>query len=285
MKSSFFQLPSSLNCNGTLIDISTPRIMGIVNITPDSFYAKSRTAEADFVEQVQTHLEAGASIIDIGAISTRPKANLYDTETEKNRLKTILSLVKKHFPKICFSLDTFRADVARWAVEDYGIAMINDVSAGDLDEMMFRTVADLQVPYCMMHMQGTPETMQDNPQYDDVTQEIIEYFAPKVMQLQRLGVNDILLDPGFGFGKTLNHNYELLSHLSDFRLFELPLLVGVSRKSMVFRLLDTTPEEALNGTTAVHVLALLGGASVLRVHDVKEAREAIRIVQKYKEFD
>ena len=269
-----------INVNGSLLDLSQPRVMGILNVTPDSFYAGSRTqTEAEIVRRVKQIVSEGAAIIDIGAYSSRPNADNVSAREEMERLRMGLKILFEIQPDAVVSVDTFRADVARMCVEEYGVAIINDIAAGEMDANMFHTVAALNVPYIMMHMQGTPKSMQQHPHYDNLLKEVFLYFARKVQQLRDLGVKDIILDPGFGFGKTMEHNYELLSHLEEFRIFELPLLVGVSRKSMIYRLLDITPQEALNGTTVLDTICLLKGADILRVHDVKEAVETVRIVQ------
>ena len=269
-----------INVNGSLLDLSQPRVMGILNVTPDSFYAGSRTqTEAEIVRRVKQIVSEGAAIIDIGAYSSRPNADNVSAREEMERLRMGLKILFEIQPDAVVSVDTFRADVARMCVEEYGVAILNDIAAGEMDADMFHTVAALNVPYIMMHMQGTPQSMQQHPHYDNLLEEVLLYFARKVQQLRDLGVKDIILDPGFGFGKTIEHNYELLSHLEDFRIFELPLLVGVSRKSMIYRLLDITPQEALNGTTVLDTICLLKGADILRVHDVKEAVETVRIVQ------
>ena len=269
-----------INVNGSLLDLSQPRVMGILNVTPDSFYAGSRTqTEAEIVRRVKQIVSEGAAIIDIGAYSSRPNADNVSAREEMERLRMGLKILFEIQPDAVASVDTFRADVARMCVEEYGFAIINDIAAGEMDANMFHTVAALNVPYIMMHMQGTPQSMQQHPHYDNLLKEVFLYFARKVQLLRDLGVKDIILDPGFGFGKTMEHNYELLSHLEEFRIFELPLLVGVSRKSMIYRLLDITPQEALNGTTVLDTICLLKGADILRVHDVKEAVETVRIVQ------
>lgn len=269
-----------INVNGSLLDLSQPRVMGILNVTPDSFYAGSRTqTEAEIVRRVKQIVSEGAAIIDIGAYSSRPNADNVSAREEMERLRMGLKILFEIQPDAVVSVDTFRADVARMCVEEYGVAIINDIAAGEMDANMFHTVAALNVPYIMMHMQGTPQSMQQHPHYDNLLKEVFLYFARKVQQLRDLGVKDIILDSGFGFGKTMEHNYELLSHLEEFRIFELPLLVGVSRKSMIYRLLDITPQEALNGTTVLDTICLLKGADILRVHDVKEAVETVRIVQ------
>ena len=275
--------PLYINVNGRLMDLSEPQVMGILNVTPDSFYAGSRSeTEKDIVQRLHQIIDEGASIIDIGGYSSRSNAEHISAEEEMNRLRNGLEIIRKHSPNAVVSVDTFRADVAKMCVEEYGVAIINDISAGQMDEQMFPTIAKLGVPYIIMHMKGTPQDMQVSPKYDHFLKEIFYYFSEKVQKLRDLGVKDIIIDPGFGFGKTLEHNYELMNHLEEFSLFELPLLVGVSRKSMIYKLLGTTPEEALNGTTALHTIALLKGANILRVHDVKEAVESIKTVQKMK---
>lgn len=271
--------PKYINVNGSLLDLSTPCVMGILNITPDSFYSGSRMqTEAEIAGRVTQIIAEGARIIDVGAYSSRPNAENVSAKEEMERLRSGLEILFKVQPDAIVSVDTFRADVARMCVEEYGVAIINDIAAGEMDEDMFRTVAQLNVPYIMMHMQGTPQNMQQHPHYDNLLKDIFQYFARKVQQLRDLGVKDMILDPGFGFGKTLEHNYELLSHLEEFRIFELPLLVGVSRKSMIYRLLGTTPQEALNGTTVLDTICLLKGVNILRVHDVREAVETVKIV-------
>lgn len=275
--------PTYINVNGRLLDLTQPRVMGILNVTPDSFYADSRQqTEQEIVRRVDQILAEGGDMIDIDAYSSRPQADHISPEEEMRRLRTGLEIIRRHHPDSIVSVDTFRADVARMCVEEYGVDMINDIAAGEMDAQMFATVAQLQVPYIIMHMQGTPQNMQLHPHYDNLLKEIFLYFSRKIQQLRDLGVKDILLDPGFGFGKTLEHNYQLMNHLEEFRLFELPLLVGVSRKSMIYRLLGGTPDDALNGTTVLHTLALQKGAHILRVHDVKAAVEVVKIVQALK---
>ena len=272
-----------INVNGFLLDLSSPCVMGILNVTPDSFYAGSRMqTEIDITHRIEQIVGEGAGIIDVGAYSSRPNAENVSPAEEMERLRMGLGILRKVQPDAVVSVDTFRADVARMCVEEYGVAIINDIAAGEMDGDMFRTVADLNVPYIMMHMQGTPQNMQQNPHYDNLLKEVFMYFARKVQQLRDLGVKDIILDSGFGFGKTVEHNYELLAHLEEFRIFELPLLAGVSRKSMIYRLLGTTPQEALNGTTVLDTICLLKGADILRVHDVREAVETVKIVEAMK---
>ena len=273
--------PQYINANGRLMDLSEPQVMGILNVTPDSFYAGSHgVTEGYIIDRIHQIMNEGASIIDIGACSTRPGADEVSIEEEMSRLRMGLELIRKHRPDAIVSVDTYRADVAKMCVEEYGAAIINDISAGQMDEQMFPTIARLGIPYIIMHMKGTPKDMQVNPQYDHFLKEVFYYFSEKVQRLRDLGVKDIIIDPGFGFGKTLEHNYELMNHLEEFALFELPLLVGASRKSMIYKYLSITPEEALNGTTTLNTIALLKGANILRVHDVRQAMESIKIVQK-----
>ena len=276
-------IPLYINVNGKLMDLSEPQVMGILNITPDSFYAGSRgITEHSIIGRLHQIMGEGASIVDIGACSTRPGADDVSMEEEMSRLRTGLELVRKHRPDAIVSIDTFRADVAKMCVEEYGASIINDISAGQMDEQMFPAIARLGVPYIIMHMKGTPKDMQICPQYDHFLKEIFYFFSEKVQKLRDLGVKDIIIDPGFGFGKTLEHNYQLMNHLEEFKLFELPVLVGISRKSMIYKLLETTPEEALNGTTALNAIAIQKGAHILRVHDVKEAVETVKIIGKMK---
>lgn len=280
------KIPNYINVNGRLLDLSTPQVMGILNITPDSFYAGSRMqTEEEIAVRARQIIDEGASIIDMGAYSSRPNAEHITAEEEMRRLRTGLEIVNRNHPDAIISVDTFRAGVAEQCVKDYGVAIVNDISAGEMDEHMFRTVAELGVPYIMMHMLGTPQNMQKEPHYDNLLREIFLYFARKVQQLRDLGGKDIILDPGFGFGKTLDHNYELMAHLDEFRIFELPVLVGVSRKSMIYKLLGGTPHDSLNGTTVLDTVALMKGANILRVHDVRQAVEAVRIVEKMRDVN
>lgn len=270
-----------LTVKGRLISLKTPLVMGILNVTPDSFYAESRKqTEKAIEERIQTILREGGDMIDLGGYSSRPDAAEVSPKEEMRRLAFALETINKHYSDLIVSVDTFRADVARQCVEEYGVGIINDISGGELDAAMFQTVAALQVPYILMHMRGTPQLMQQYTDYDDMMREIMLYFAEKVRQLRLLGVNDIIIDPGFGFSKTTDQNYELMAHLKEFRLLGLPLLVGISRKSMIYRLLDITPAESLNGTTVLNTYSLLNGADILRVHDVKAAVEAVHIVSK-----
>lgn len=272
----------SLNIKGTIISLEKPVIMGILNVTPDSFFAGSRKeTEKEIDERIQAILNEGAAIIDLGGYSSRPDAVPVDEQEEIERLKTALELIKRHYPDTIVSVDSFRSGVARYCVEEYGVSIINDISGGELDPDMFETVAQLQVPYILMHMRGTPQTMQSLTDYTNMMEEVLLHLASRVKQLHLLGVNDIIIDPGFGFSKTLEQNYQLMHHLNDFEILELPLLVGISRKSMIYKLLQTTPEESLNGTTVLNTIALLNGANILRVHDVKAANEAVSLVSKY----
>lgn len=255
--------------------------MGILNATPDSFFAGSRKqTETEIQLRVQQILEEGADIIDVGAYSTRPGAAEVTLEEEWQRLAPALQIVRREAPSALISIDTFRAEIAKRCVEELGASIVNDISGGDADAQMFETVAALRVPYILMHCQGTPQTMQLSPQYKNVTAEIMTDLSRKVRRLRELGMRDIVLDPGFGFGKTLDHNYELLRHLDDFRVFHLPVLVGVSRKSMITRALGITADEALNGTTALHAFSVMKGANILRVHDVKAAVEVVKLYER-----
>lgn len=268
-----------INVNGRLMDLSTPQIMGILNLTPDSFYAGSRKqSEKEIVDRTRQIISEGGSIIDVGAYSSRPNATDVPVKEEMERLRRGLAFIFREEPEAIVSVDTFRADVARMCVEEFGVAIVNDISAGELDKDMFSTIARLKVPYVMMHMKGTPQDMQTHPHYDNPLKEILYYFSEKKQRLHDLGAKDLIIDPGFGFGKTLEQNYELLAKLEDFSIFGLPVLVGVSRKSMIYNLLGTNPQGALNGTTAANTIALMKGADILRVHDVRAAAEAVKIV-------
>ncbi len=275
----------TLNLRGKLYSLCEPKIMGILNVTPDSFYAESRTSDEEHIAvRVQQLMDDGADMIDIGGYSSRPGADDVSPEEEMNRLRRGLRVVRRLYPEVPISVDTFRADVARMCVEEEGADIINDISGGMMDRQMFRTVARLGVPYILMHMQGTPDTMQQAPHYDNLRREVMLYFAERIDRLCQMGAKDIIVDPGFGFGKTLEHNYELFHHLDDFNLFNLPLLVGISRKSMIYKLLGGTPQTSLNGTTVLNTIALMKGVHILRVHDVKEVVEAKRIVMKMTEW-
>jgi dihydropteroate synthase len=266
-----------LNFKNKKLDLSTPAVMGILNVTPDSFFDGGKYMdEKSILAQTEKMLLEGADIIDIGACSTRPGSAPVSEEEEIKRLLPAIQLVKKKFPDAIISADTFRSNVAKLAVSE-GADMLNDISGGTMDEKMFDTVAKLSIPYILMHIQGTPQTMQSNPQYKNVVAEVINYFIHRTNLARAKGIQQIIIDPGFGFGKTIEHNYELLKNLSSFKKLKLPILVGVSRKSMINKILGTKPEDALNGTTVIHTIALTGGANILRVHDVKEAKEVIKI--------
>lgn len=274
----------TINCKGNLIDLSIPKVMGILNTTPDSFFDGGKYKEEKILlNQVEKMLTDGATFIDIGAYSSKPGANFVSEEEELNRLLPVIELVLAKFPETIFSIDTFRSHVAEKAIEN-GAAIVNDISAGMLDEKMLETVARLQVPYIMMHMKGNPKTMQSLANYEDVIKEMMFYFSEQIQKARGFGLNDIIIDPGFGFAKTLENNYEVLQKLEYFSFLELPMLVGVSRKSMIYRLLECTPNEALNGTTVLNVLALQKGASILRVHDVKEAVECVKLLEMSKKI-
>lgn len=270
----------TLNLRGKLYPLDEPKIMGILNVTPDSIYAESRTSDdIHIAERVKQMMEEGADMIDIGGYSSRPGADDVTPQEEMERLRRGIRIVRKLYPEVPLSVDTFRADVARMCIEEEGADIINDIAAGMMDRQMFKTVARLGVPYIMMHMQGTPATMQIAPHYDNLRREVMLYFAERIDRLCQMGAKDIIVDPGFGFGKTVAHNYELMNHLEDFNIFKLPILVGISRKSMIYKLLGGTPQTSLNGTTVLNTIALTKGAHILRVHDVKQAVEAKRIWQ------
>ena len=270
----------TINCNGNLIDLNSPKVMGILNCTPDSFFDGGKYKnENEILSQVEKMLSEGATFIDLGAYSSKPNAAFVSEEEETNRLLPIVDLLVKHFPDILLSIDTFRASVAEKAIQS-GAVIINDISAGSLDQNMFSTVARLQVPYIMMHMKGTPQTMQTLTQYQNICKEMRYYFSEKAAQARQLGINDLIIDPGFGFAKTTEQNFEVLQKLELFNTLNLPLLVGVSRKSMIYKTLEITPQESLNGTSILNTIALQKGAKILRVHDIKEAVQCIELVQK-----
>lgn len=270
----------TINCNGKLIDLSTPKVMGILNCTPDSFYDGGKyKSESQFLSQVEKMLSEGATFVDIGAYSSKPNAEFVSEEEELNRLLPVIELVLKFFPETIISVDTFRSKIAQSAIEN-GAAIINDISAGNLDEEMLETVAKLQVPYIMMHMKGTPQSMQTLTQYDNICKEMLFYFSERVGKARSFGINDIIIDPGFGFAKSLEQNYEVMQKLELFQMLELPLLVGISRKSMIYKTLETTAENSLNGTTFLNAISLQKGANILRVHDVKEAVESVKLFNK-----
>lgn len=267
----------TINCNGRLIDLNEPKIMGILNTTPNSFYDSGSSQSMDLIlDKVEKYLSEGADILDIGGYSTKPGAEEVSEQEEIDRTAPVIEAISTKYPETIISVDTFRGNVAREAVKA-GASIINDVSGWELDENMFPTIADLNVPYILMHMKGTPQTMQNEPEYNDVTLEVNEYFAKKIAQLKAAKVKDIILDPGFGFAKTLEHNYELFSKMEALGFGEFPLLVGISRKSMIYKLVDSTPQEALNGTSILNIVALQKGAKILRVHDVKAAKETLQI--------
>ena len=273
----------TLNLRHQLFELREPQIMGILNVTPDSFYASSRKqTDQDIAERVEQMIREEADMIDIGAYSSRPGADDVTAEEEMERLRHGLRIIRSIAPEIPVSVDTFRADVAKMAIEEGGADLINDISGGMMDKQMFRTVAHLGVPYILMHMQGTPADMQVNPHYDNVRNEVMLYFAERIDRLYQMGAKDIIVDPGFGFGKTIEHNYELMHHLEDFHELHCPLLVGISRKSMIYRYLGGTPDTALNGTSILNTISLMKGAHILRVHDVKEAVEAKKLYLKMK---
>ncbi|WP_404982349.1 dihydropteroate synthase [Capnocytophaga granulosa] len=268
---------TQINCKGELICFDTPKVMGILNITPDSFYAQSRTTPAEVLRKAEQMLEEGATFVDIGGYSSRPNAQEVSPQEELQRVVPVVEALVKHFPDIRISVDTFRAEVARESLEA-GACIINDISAGQIDPAIWEVVAHYQVPYIAMHMRGTPQTMQTYTEYDKLTKDILYYFSQIKDKARQLRINDLIIDPGFGFSKTLAQNYELMQQLALFKALECPILVGISRKSMIYKLLDTTPETALNGTTVLNTFALLHGADILRVHDVKEAVECVKIV-------
>jgi dihydropteroate synthase len=278
-KDTFFSRKATINVNGEIVDISSPCIMGIVNITPDSFYSGSRYTEIDnILKRVRQITNEGAKFIDIGAFSSRPGAQEIDEKTEKERLKLPLFEIRKKFPQAIISVDTYRSAIAEWTIGEFGVGLINDISGGTIDAKMFSTIARLRIPYILMHMRGKPENMQEHAKYNNVTKEIITELSLKVLKLRELSINDIIIDPGFGFAKTIPQNYQILNQLDIFRVFELPILVGLSRKSMIYKILNTSPADALNGTIVLNTIALLKGVNILRVHDVKEANEVIKLV-------
>jgi dihydropteroate synthase len=267
----------TINCKGQLIDLSTPKVMGILNVTPDSFYDGGKFIyDKEILVQVEKMLQDGATFIDIGGQSSKPNAVIVSVDDELDRVLSVINLILKNFPDAILSIDTFNSKVARLGIES-GAAIINDISAGMLDDEMMKTVAQLQVPYIMMHMRGTPQTMQKLTNYDNLIKEILFYFSEKVAQARRLGINDLIIDPGFGFAKTVEQNFELLNKLELLQMLELPILAGVSRKSMIYKTLETSAENALNGTTVLNTIALTKGANIVRVHDVKEAVESVKL--------
>jgi dihydropteroate synthase len=275
--------PKYINIRGKLLDLGVPRVMGIINITPDSFYEGSRvSSDEDVLKLAASMINDGADILDVGGYSSRPYADDVSPEEEKKRVLGAITIISRNFPGAVISIDTFRSDIAFEAVTRCGAHIINDISGGEADDKMFSLVRELNVPYIMMHMKGNPGTMQEDPVYEDLISDILKWFGSRIVALQSAGVKDIILDPGIGFGKTINNNFEILRRLGDFAVTGLPLLVGVSRKSMIWKTLDLTPGEALNGTTVLNSAALLVGADIIRVHDVKEAKEAVKLVQRLK---
>jgi len=269
----------TINCKGNLIDLSIPKVMGILNITPDSFYDGGKYKNVnDILNQAEKMLADGATFIDIGAYSSRPGAEHVSGEEELQRILPVIELLLKQFPEMLISVDTFRSVIAKETITA-GAAIVNDISGGNMDTQMFETVAKLQVPYILLHMQGTPQNMQENPSYENVTTELIKFFSEKIHQLNLLKLNDVIIDVGFGFGKTTKHNFQLLKELHFFKSLQVPILAGISRKSMLYKTLDITAQEALNATTSANTIALLNGAKILRVHDVKEAMESVKIFQ------
>jgi dihydropteroate synthase len=275
-----------LNIKGTLVALDRALIMGILNVTPDSFYAGSRQCdESSVICRIETIIAEGGDMVDLGGYSSRPDAADVSIEEEWSRIEPALKILSKRFASLPVSVDTFRSEIARRAIEEYGAALINDISGGGIDKEMFKTVARLNVPYILMHMRGAPKTMQQYTQYENINEDIMLYFAGKIRELHLLGVNDIIVDPGLGFSKTLEQNYKVMHFLEEYsRLLECPVLVGISRKSMIYKLLDGTPEESLNGTTVLNTFALLNGADILRVHDVRQAVEAVKIVGEIKKY-
>jgi len=270
----------TINCKGNLIDLSAPKVMGILNITPNSFYDGGKfKSESDILNQVEKMLFEGATFIDIGAYSSKPNADFVSENEENNRILPIINIILRHFPSTLISIDTFRSGIAKSSIEN-GACIINDISAGSLDENMMQTVADLRVPFIMMHMRGTPQTMQKLTDYENIIKEMIYYFSEKINKARSLGINDLIIDPGFGFAKTLDQNYEILKNFELLKMLEMPILAGISRKSMVYKPLGITAQEALNGTTALNTIALSKGAKILRVHDVKEAVECVKLMDK-----
>ena len=281
-KYNFFAPKTTLNCRGKIINLSAPLVMGILTITPDSFFDGGALTNSESVlKKARLMIAEGADILDLGAASSKPGSPLIDPDTEQQRLMPALTAIKDRFPEITISVDTYHASTAARAVEA-GAHIINDISAGHIDEQMMRVAAEYRTPYIMMHMLGTPESMQKNISYNDLIQEIIAYFSNRIELARKFGIHDLIIDPGIGFGKTLEQNYQMLANLHYFQIFELPILLGLSRKSMINKVLDVAPQEALNGTTVLNSIALLQGAHILRVHDVKQAKEAIKIVSQYK---
>ncbi len=280
----FLKRKRSINLGGELLDFTLPCVMGVINVTPDSFYDGSTfTTEIEMLERVEQMVSEGALIIDVGSVSTRPGAEMISTKEELSRLIPAVKAIRRHFPEMPLSVDTFRSWVALRVIEEIGPVIVNDISGGNIDAKMFETIGRIQAPYILTHIQGTPQHMQDDPYYRDVIHDVSAELSEGVRRLTKYGAADIMIDPGFGFGKNLDHNFTLLNRLDSFKVFQLPVVVGLSRKSMVWKVLETTPEESLNGTTVLNTMALIGGADILRVHDVKPAVEAIRLFLQLKE--
>lgn len=275
----------TINCRGKLLDLSKPQIMGIINLSPDSFFDGGKyTNQNEVLKLVEKMLEEGADLLDLGGQSTRPGSQRINAEIELQRLLPYIESILKHFPESILSIDTYHSEVAKHAIYQ-GASIINDISGGTMDERMFETIAELRVPYIMMHIQGRPETMQQNPTYENITLEVLDYFTLKTNQLKKLGISDIIIDPGFGFGKNVEHNYQLLAEMHHLSILGYPILAGISRKSMICKVLEIKAMDALNGTTALHMLALQKGAKILRVHDVKEAKECVKIWNEFEPYD
>lgn len=280
----FLKRKNSINLGEYLFDLSIPSVMGVINLTPDSFYdGGTLTNEVEMLERVEMMVAEGASIIDVGAVSTRPGADIVSLKDELDRLLPAVVAIRKYFPEVALSIDTYRSWIAVRVIDEVGPVIVNDISGGSLDSKMFESIAHLQVPYILTHIQGTPLNMQENPVYQDVVREVSNTLSDGVRKLTKYGVSDILIDPGFGFGKNIMHNYQMLNRLDSLKVFQLPVVVGLSRKSMISKVLECGPEDALNGTTVANTMALLGGADILRVHDVKEAVDAVRIFLQLKE--
>ena len=284
-KDNFFYRKTTLNCRGKILDLSQPQVMGILNITPDSFYDGNKYKHMNEIQgQMEKMMEEGAAIIDIGAYSSRPGATDISPAEEWRRLEPVLTLILQKYDDFIFSIDTFRSEIARQAISNFPVSLINDISAGELDNEMFDTMATENIPYIMMHMKGNPQNMKSKAQYQDILNEITDYFAEKTERLKQMGLKDMVIDPGFGFSKAIDQNFELLGLVNNFKIFGFPILAGLSRKSMIYKTLNISPGEALNGTTVLNTIALMQGINILRVHDVREARETIQLYEKYSAF-
>lgn len=284
-KDNFFYRKTTLNCRGKILDLSQPQVMGILNITPDSFYDGNKYKHMNEIQgQMEKMMEEGAAIIDIGAYSSRPGATDISPAEEWRRLEPVLTLILQKYDDFIFSIDTFRSEIARQAISNFPVSLINDISAGELDDEMFDTMATENIPYIMMHMKGNPQNMKSKARYQDILNEITDYFAEKTERLKQMGLKDMVIDPGFGFSKAIDQNFELLGLVNNFKIFGFPILAGLSRKSMIYKTLNISPGEALNGTTVLNTIALMQGINILRVHDVREARETIQLYEKYSAF-